>query len=193
MIHRTYVVKTPSGSINAFVDVCVQAPMGTRLAPVTDPSVLPPGTPVTLPPTGWAGNFGDAAYYEIRGRTLRLERLAGANGFTQRTNLGFALVLTPYGAIDHSLDREFSLWNISGGVQLSQSLLAAVGDGLAIPTTNLADPIYGSAQPVIRVFAPLTVTGDPLAQSEGRSFQIYLVHFLIAENKDEDWSPLGHA
>lgn len=175
MIRRTYVVSLPNSQRTTphFVDICVRSGMGTRLLPVANPITY--GANVTAPPAGWVAACGDAAYYEIRGRVLPIERLFGvgaAGGFTERTRLGFKLVVTPY-----------SDWGAAAGyspasAQLSQTLWAAVGGdiGGAVPATNLADPVYG---PVIRVFTPQI--GETLINS-----MLLLIHFDIAQQKDED-------
>ena len=183
MINRTYIVSFPTTQRvqAAYVDICVRATMGTRVLPVANPVTYGAGN-VTAPPPGWAAACGDAAYYELRGRTLAFERLfaaGAAGGFTQRANLGFHLSVVPYGASWASID-------VSAIPPLfSQSLLAAVGGdaGGAVPATNLADPVYGIAQPVIRVFTP--VAGESAAAG------VVLVTLGIAERKDEDFSPVG--
>ncbi len=184
MIRRTYIVSIPTSqrTIPQYVDICVRSGMGTRVLPVANPITYGAAN-VTAPPAGWVAACGDAAYYEIRGRVVPVERLfaaGAAGGFTERVRLGWKLVLTPYGD-----------WGAAAGysplsAQLSQSLLAAVGGdvGGAVPATNLADPVYGVAQPVIRVFVPQI--GETLLGG-----QILLVHFDIAERKDEDYSPVG--
>lgn len=185
MIYRTYVVSLPTAQRTApnYVDICVRATMGTRVLPVANPITY--GAPnVTAPPAGWVAACGDAAYYEIRGRVVPCERLfaaGAAGGFTERTRLGFKLIVTPYGDW-HSLTGYSP-----PAAQLSQSLWAAVGGdtGGAVPATNLADPVYGIAQPVIRVFAPRNGEGGPATAL------LMLVHFDIAERKDEDYSPVG--
>jgi hypothetical protein len=185
MINRTFIVKTPIEPAT-YVDICVQATMGTRTAPVANPALFPPGSSITPPPVGWAAACGDGAYYEVRGRPLRCEHLAGvgvAGGFTQRANLGFILSLVPYGN-----PTILANWAVADGVQLSASLLATVGGDNggagAIATTVLADPVYGVAQPVIRVFSP--VFGG-----EGAANKLYVVSFSVAERKDDDYSNLG--
>ena len=184
MIHRTYVVNFPGAqrAQPVFVDICVRATMGTRPLPVADPATYGAGN-VTPPPAGWVAVCGGAAYYELRGRTISFERLfaaGAAGGFTERARLGFHLSLTPYG--DWTAFVAYS----PPCVQLSQSLLAALGGdvGTAIPATNLADPVYGIAQPVIRVFVP---RNGAAAHAVGPM----LVNFSIAERKDEDFSPAG--
>lgn len=183
MIHRTYFVSFPVSQRTQapFVDVCVQATMGTRLMPVADPATYGAGN-VTPPPAGWVAVCGGSAYYELRGRTSRFERLfaAGAvGGFTQRCNLGFTLSITPFG--------DWSPW--AGytwpSCRLSQSLLAMVGGdvGGAIAANSLADPVYGVAQPVIRLYTP--------AAQAGYLAGTVVVNFSIAERKDEDFSPAG--
>jgi hypothetical protein len=198
MINRTYVVKTPSSSRDAFIDICVRATMGTRLAPVAHPGLFPPGASITPPPADWAVACGDGAYYEIRGRTLCFEHLSGegaVGGFTQRTNLGFILSVTPYGApnlgagiatLTTTLGANV-ISAIAHGTVLSASLLAAVGGDTAgaIPNTVLADPVYGVAQPVIRIFKPAEIN------TEGQVSQLYIVNLSIAERKDEDYDNTG--
>jgi len=188
MINRTYVVKTPSASRAGYVDICVQAAMGTRTAPVADPSFLPPGSPITAPLPGWATDCGDGAYYEIRGRTLRLEHLAVdgvSGGFTPRANLGFILTLTPYSS---PILQDFGpISAVADGIQLSASLFGVVGGdaGGAIPTVVFNDPVYGSSQPVVRVYAPVELN------AEGPLSKIYIVNFSIMERNDEDYSSIG--
>jgi len=177
MINRTYFVSLPTTqrTIPAFVDICVHAPMGTRTLPVANPVTYGAGN-VTTPPVGWTAACGDAGYYELRGRTLPFEHLfaaGAAGGFTQRLNLGFVLSVSLYGN-----------WQLpTPTVQLSQSLLAAVGGdtGGVIPATNLADPVYGVAQPVIRVYSPTNALQGLLT----------VINFSIAERKDEDFSGVG--
>jgi hypothetical protein len=177
MINRTYIVKTPTDQ--PFVDICVRSPTGSRAAPVANPLLY---LGVTPPPTGWAAVCGDSAYYEIRSRTLRIEHLAVegvAGGYTQRTNLGFILSVTPYG-----VQLVQGLMAVMNGAQLSSSLLAGVGGdaGGAIANTVLADPAYG---PVIRIF-------NPYEDVERSSFaSIYVVNFSIMERKDEDLCNIG--
>jgi hypothetical protein len=176
MINRTYIVKTPSTRAT-FVDICVRATMGTRLAPVADPATYVHATPA---PSGWAAACGDAAYYEIRGRTLRLEHLfaeGAVGGFTPRVALGFNLSVVPYGVTA-------GVTSAVSGVQLSQSLLAAVGGDVdtAIAAANLADPAYG---PVIRLSIPLVGYGNPQVAA------LYVVSFSVAERKDDDYDNLG--
>lgn len=181
MILRTYVVKTPD--TDPYIDICVAAPMGTQAKPVANPGLYAPGA-VTSPPAGWVQPPGvgnsSGAYYELRGRSLRLEARAGQQGFTPRANLGFHLIVTPYG--EQTVP---PTTNFNNGVQLSASLLAALGGdaGGVIPAATFADPSYG---PVIRLFTLVSINsrlGNPLC----------LVHFGIAENKDEDFQTLGHA
>lgn len=186
MINRTYIAQfnTLGQGAPAILDICVQATMGTRLLPVADP-VTYGAANVTAPPAGWVAANGNGAYYEVRGRTLSLEHLFGAGaaaGFVQRTNLGFHLTVTPYGSWLAQVGNTVRL----GGVQLSQSLLAAVGGdvGAAIAATNLADPVYGVAQPVIRIHAP----NDGESQLASG---LLVVSLLIAERKDDDYANIG--
>lgn len=183
MINRTYVMSVPGAQRTQpnFVDICVQATMGTRLLPVADPVTFGAAN-VTTPPPGWVVACGAAAYYEVRGRTLRLEHLFGegiAAGFTQRANLGFKLTVTPYGS-------HLTATGPVGGAILSQSLLAHAGGdgGTAIQTTDLADPVYGIAQPVIRVYVPKT-------QGTATDTGLFLVSLDIAERKDDDYDNIG--
>ena len=183
MINRTYIVYPPTD--REYIDICVRANTGTRLAPVADPLTFPGATP---PPTGWVAACGTGAYYEIRGRTIPFQALAAvgaAGGFTQRTNLGFILSMTPYG--QQILAGQGPIVAIQNGVLLSASLLAAVGGdtGGAIPSIILADPTYGVAQPVIRVFSPYEIN------TEGNLHNCYVLNFSILERKDEDFSPVG--
>jgi hypothetical protein len=183
MISRTYFAKLASGQrIGGYLDICVQHTMGTRLAPVADPATF---LGVTAPPAGWVAANGNSAYYEVRGRTLRIEHLFGegaAAGFVQRANLGFRLSVVPYGNWQAQVALNFAL----GGIALSQSLLAAVGGDTspAIAANNLADPVYGTAQPVIRIYAPMS---DQAYVETG----LLLINLDIAERKDEDFSNIG--
>lgn len=178
MINRTYVVKTPSTgrSSSGYVDICVQSNVGSRSLPVADPINYGAGN-VTAPPSGWVAVCGDAAYYEIRGRELRLEHLAAAGvagGFTPRTNLGFRLAITPYGTT--------AVQTITASATLSTSLLTQVGGdtGNVIASITLADPSYG---PVIRIYAP--------QNGGGLLTRTLLVHFDIMERKDDDYCNVG--
>jgi hypothetical protein len=184
MIKRTYVVSFPGTQRTSpnFIDICVRATMGTRALPVANP-VTYGAANVTTPPLNWTAVCGDAAYYELRGRTLSVEHLfaaGAAGGFVERAHLGFDLIVTPYG--DWSAVQGLS----PPSAQLSQSLLAAVGGdvGGAVPATNLADPTYGVSQPVIRVFTPRIGPAPILGLN-------VLVHLNIAERKDEDFSGVG--
>jgi hypothetical protein len=188
MINRTYVVNLPSAqrAQGQIVDICVQATMGTRALPVADPATYGAGN-VTAPPAGWVAACGGTAYYEVRGRTLRFEHLFGAGaagGFVSRTNLGFHLSVQPYGSWGAGNSFEHL-----AGVQMSQSLIAAVGGdvGGAIPppNPNCPDPVYGVAQPVIRIYVPFTEQGAAMAVG------ILLVNFSIFERKDDDFSNIG--
>lgn len=185
MIHRTYFVYLPGTQRTApnYVDICVRATMGTRALPVASVATYGAAN-VTAPPTGWVIACGDAAYYEVRGRSLPFDHLfvaGAAGGFVQRLNLGFELTVTPYGDWHSVID--FA----PPSVQLSQSLLAAVGgDALpVIPANNLADPTYGVPQPVIRVYAPRDGEGDPVLDV------LLLVCLKVSEKKDEDFTPFG--
>jgi hypothetical protein len=183
MINRTYIVNVPVAQRAQpdYVDICVRATMGTRLLPVADPATFGAAN-VTAPPSGWVAACNVAAYYEVRGRTLRLEHLFGegaAAGFTQRTNLGFQLTVTPYG--DHR-----AATSPPGGAILSQSLLAHAGGdaGTAIPATDLVDPVYGVAQPVIRLYVPK-------AMAAATDVGLFVVSLDIFERKDDDFDNVG--
>jgi hypothetical protein len=74
------------------------------------------------------------------------------------------------------------------GVVLSNSLrLGPIAfSGFGVEITDFADPAYG---PTIRLR-----NSDVLFPGEGSSEGAYfLVSLGIAENKDEDWTNLGHA
>lgn len=185
MIHRTYIVKLSSEDIRGFLglDIVVAVP-GTRLLPVADPGSYGAGN-VTAPPAGWvAANGPDAAYYEIRGRALRLEQVAGQAGFTPRLNLGFHLSVT---ALNDAAGNagQFGGVNQVPYVTLSESLAPPPGANAAIwgaYVNPLPDPAYG---PVIRLWNAISLHSE--------ASPIYLVDFRIAENKDEDFNTLGHA
>jgi hypothetical protein len=151
---------------------------------VLDIGNYPVGTPYTAPPAGWGAANGANWYYEVRGRALRIEKVAGVAGFTPRTNLGYHLSIVALQ--DHTASGDNH--NLLPYLGLSASLAPAPAIspnlvGIAAYNVALPDPAYG---PVIRVynsteFAP---RGD---------WMLYQVDLQIAENKDEDFSTLGHA
>lgn len=150
MISRTYVVQMPSGESPATpLDILVQSDPGTTDAPVV------------------AGGTG--AYYELRGRPLRIPVLAAQGqsaGFVPRLNLGFSLSLIPLSVA------------VGGpalpGVQLSASLASLASVDGTIPIPAFADP---GGEPVIR----LTGSADTLGL-------FFLLALQVAEGKDEDRS-----
>jgi hypothetical protein len=188
MIHRTYICRL-APLIQAFpnLDIVVGAP-GSRAAPVLNAALYPPGTPATTPPTGWVSTNGANWYYEVRGRALRLEQTVGVSGFTPRTNLSYHLSILALQASDGSGNSN----NLLPALSLSASLAPApVVNSLLAPATAynvaLPDPAYG---PIIRVWSASTLfpSGE-----HGGQLMIYQIDFRIAENKDEDFSTLGHA
>jgi len=176
MINRTYVVKPPTGA-SPFVDICVASPTGSQVLPVCNPAFYAAAN--TPPPAGWAAVNGDAAYYEIRSRVVRLEHLASAGaagGFAPRCRLGYTLSIYPVAGYD-----VFQM----PSVILSASLYGTLGGDAnipvpAIPLNQLADPAYG---PVIRIYGP--------DRQSIAAEAVYMVHFSIFERKDEDFSPVG--
>jgi len=191
MIHRTYIVglspgiAVQQGTAYPNLDIAVKVP-GSRAAPVLDPIAWPAVSPYTPPPTGWAGGAvinGSGWYYEIRGRALRIEALAGAAAFTPRTNLGFHLSICALQDVNDVATNG----NLLPTLSLSASLaLPPVANTNLNATYAVAfpDPSYGA---VIRVH---NVADLHLAEAVD---PIYLVNFMLAENKDEDFSTLGHA
>lgn len=155
--HRTYIVLTPAAA-TAAIDICVQGPVGTKSAPV---SAAVGGT---SPPAGWNGGAG--AYYEWRGRTLRLETLAGATAFAPRARLGFHVSIAPIAAAVRSF---------VPGIQLSQSLVQNLDGGSIIAAPDIADPSYG---PVIR-----------LTNSADVENMVWVVNFSIFEPSDDAFDP----
>jgi hypothetical protein len=143
------------------IDIMPEGPVGSRSAPVQ-------AEDGTAPPAGWNG--GDGAYYEWRGRTLRFEKRAAvgaAGGFVPRLRLGWNLSLYRFQAAVAASYR-------TPGVIVSQSLIDTIAGGL-IANTTIADPSYG---PVIRL-----TTSAELAD------QIWVVHFSVAAEQDEDRAP----
>lgn len=163
MIHREYIVKMPTTAPTTPLDIIVQGYPGSQDAPI---SVAGGTTPV-----GWSGS--DGAYYELRGRPLRLPVLAAAGqmgGFVPRLNLGFTLSILPV---------KTAIVTDIPGVQLSQTLdsLASTDIGPTINIPVLADPAYG---PVIRLTGGAATAGT-----------YWILHLLVMEAKDEDRSATG--
>ena len=178
MINRVYVVQLAPGSQQGTwldLDICVAGPVGSLTAPVRDIASFP-GLACTTPPAGWVANCGASQYFELRGRTLRLETLFGANGFTPRSNLGAIVSVSMYyrgaGSIPTYLVPPF---------QLSASLAYTGTTPLALPV--FADPAYG---PVIRLHndGALQDVADP-------SGAVYIVNFSLPQRKDEDYTAVG--
>lgn len=151
MISRTYVVQMPDGEGEASpLDILVLNDPGT----VDDPAL------------GASGG----AYYELRGRPLRIPVLAAAgqaNGFVPRLTLGFSIAVTP---ISTAAVAAFP------GVQLSASLidLASTDSGPTIAVPAFPDP---AGQPAIR-----------LTGSAGTAGLVFTVCLLVSEATDEDRS-----
>jgi len=177
MIHRQYVAKLTTDGQGAFpdLDIVVRAP-GAYTAPVGNAAAYPPGTPLTAPPAGWPA--GSNWYYEIRARALRIEALAGSAAFTPRMRLGSYLAIVPL----VSTNLPFTIPGVLLSASLTPNPISNVSLGAEIAA--FADPAYG---PVIRL---RNHTG--LYPVEGVALY-FLVSLGIAENKDEDWSNLGHA
>jgi len=191
MIHRTYIAKLSpeeEGDPSPFnLDIMVTLP-GTRLAPVADPSSFPPGTLITVPPPAWILACGDGAYFELRGRAIPFEKFAGVSGFTPRTNLAYhlsiAVLQEPGGTGQQGIPGAgmLPLVSLSASLATPPSGNATVFGVYADP---FPDPGYG---PVIRLWNnPLLHTMDV-----ENNDAIYLVNFMIAENKDEDYNVVGH-
>lgn len=166
-----------SFSPGSYLDIIVSLP-GSRAAPVLNSNVWPGVVGYTQAPTDWCTACDPGWYYEIRSRSLRLENLAGANGFVPRTNLGYHL------SICQLQDPLFQVYNYNQlpTLELSATLaLPPVADPILDPdyAEVFPDPSYG---PVIRLWNPLSPqAGNPL----------YLVNFMLQENKDEDFTTLG--
>lgn len=152
MLSRLYVVQMPSEVSTAPLDILVQSAPGSQ-----DDPALP----------------GDGAYYEWRGRPLRLESLAAdgaAGGFVPRLRLGFEVTVTRYAQ---------GLVTDLPGVQLSESLVGDISTTDAGPSINfpvLPDP---NGEPVIRLI------GD-----DATSAGVFLVSLQCPEAK-EDNAPRG--
>lgn len=150
MIKRLYVVKMPTSVPTTALDILVTNNPGTQSVPVV------------------AG--GDGAYYEWRGRPLRVPNPSGTTGFVPRFRLGFAVSIAGYGAADVT---------DLPGFQLSASLASVsstdAGPTISVPT--FADP---SGKPALRLVGGGNTAG-----------QVYLVTLLVMEPKDDDRDPNG--
>lgn len=152
MLSRQYVVQMPDESPSTALDILVQSAPGSQDEPVT---------------------VADAAYYEWRGRPLRLEVLAAdgvAGGFVPRLRLGFLVTVTQYGPGPGTGLPE---------VQLSESLagdLSSTDAGPSITIPLFTDP---NGEPAIRLNGGADTAG-----------QQYLVSLLCPEAK-EDNAPRG--
>lgn len=152
MITRTYVVQMPDEGPTTPLDILVESDPGSPDAPVT---------------------AGDAAYYEWRGRPLRIPVLAADGvdeGFVPRLRLGFLVTITPIAA---------AIQTDLPGVQLSESLasLASTDGGPTINVPTLADP---GGEAAIR-----------LVGGAGTAGLFYVVTLMCPEAKDEDRSNTG--
>lgn len=149
MISRLYIVKMPQESPGTPLDILVQANPGSKDAPV---------------------DTGDGAYYELRGRPLRLETLVGDTGFVPRLRLGFTVSITSLGTAPTRRP----------GVQLSESLVGDLSSTDAGPALNvpvLPDP---GGEPVIRLNGANSTAGN-----------YYLVALQCAQAADDDRSGSG--
>ena len=189
MIHRTYICRLRP-FIDGFpnLDIMMNVP-GSRAAPVLNPTHYPAGTPYTAASAAWAAKNGANWYYEVRGRALRIEKLAGTAGFTPRTNLGHHLSIIALQDLAATGDNG----NLLPNVTLSESLAPAPaisanlvpdvpGSTYALP---LPDPAYG---PVIRIW-----NTPKLSPEQDKNWMLYQVDLQIAENKDDDFTTLGRA
>lgn len=172
--HRTYIVKMPtSQGSTSLLDIIVEGPVGSASAPVAGAGVA---GPKTAPPAGWVGE-ADGAYYEWRGRTLRIPvRFAAgaAGGFVPRFRLGWKLAVYKLGDPD--------IFGAALDIFYSQSLLgAALPTAFAGAAAVIPDPTYG---PVIRLRWGLPPNG-------GVTPVYFAVHLDVFEAKDEDRDGTG--
>jgi len=169
-------------------DIIVALP-GSRALPVAG-SAIYPGAAVTEPPAGWLVQCGNAAYYEVRGRSLPLPTEVGDPGFAPRVQLGGYISVVGLQSPNDAAAQ------LSGeGVQipfvsLSASLSANIGTAANAAiwgdyVNTFADPSYG---PVIRVWNSFTLHTDDGELED----PLYLVSVGIAEIKDEDFEASGH-
>lgn len=136
MINRTWLVKMPTSTATAPVDIAVQSAPGSNTTPIV------PAAPAA-----------DAAYYEWRGRTLRFEQLkllstgAANTAWTPEARLGFQVSVASFG--NAGIDTDLP------DVQLSASFGAFAAAGMAIPA--LADSV--TAGPIIRLIGGAATAG----------------------------------
>lgn len=159
MISRTYVVKMPTSSPATPVDILVQNAPGSQSAPVVAAT--------------------DGAYYEWRGRPLRIPVLSGgsppstaaiAAGFVPRFRLGFTVSIVRIAA---------AIVTDLPGAQLSSSLaaLSSTDSGPTISVTSFPDPAGG---PAIRLIGGTGTAGG-----------VFQVTLECPEAKDEDREGTG--
>jgi hypothetical protein len=185
MIHRQYVVKlAPIQGGEPNLDIVVSLP-GSYAAPVGLQASYPAGPLLTAPPAGWAVAGTLNWYYEVRSRALRIPnpQSLGAAGYVPRLRLGSYLAIAP---LCDSIGETPKPANLIPAVSLSYSLTPGPisAPGLGVEITDFVDPAYG---PTIRIHNSDQFYGEGVASA------YFLVSFGIAENKDEDWSGLGHA
>lgn len=182
MIHRQYVVKlAPANQGFPDLDIIATLP-GSPAAPVGLQASYPGAPLLTVPPAGWTAAGGLNWYYEIRARALRIPNAVGSAASIPRTRLGGYLAVAPLADSTGADTTDGSLPGVALSLSLALNPIPAAALGAEI--TAFADPAYG---PVIRLrnAAGLYVLSQAAAY--------YLVSLGIAENKDEDWSNLGHA
>jgi hypothetical protein len=182
MIHRQYVCKlAPANAGFPDLDIVVSLP-GSSASPVGLQASYPAGPLLTIPPVGWTAAGGLNWYYEVRARALRIPNPVGSAGAVARFRLGGYLAVTPLADNMGADTSDGFLPGVVLSASLAPNPIPAAALGAEI--TAFADPAYG---PVIRLrnFAALYVRAQAAAY--------YLVSIGVAENKDEDWSGLGHA
>jgi hypothetical protein len=164
------------------LDIVVAVP-GLPSAPVADATLYPPGSVITTPPAGWAAANLNGAYYEIRGRSLRLEQVVGQTGFAPRTRLGFHLSIAPWAdGVVESVGADYG--GLIPSIILSNSLSQVGINSLTLGSgAALVDPAYG---PVIRI------NNDVLLHPGDRITPLWIVNLQIQETKDEDFTGSGH-
>src|SRR5512137_2108421 len=185
MLSRTYIVKIAGEAQQVTIapcDIMVEGVVGTQALPVGSAAFY--GAPnVTAAPTTWVAVCHSNAYYEIRGRTLRIEKRAAvgaAGGFIPRFNLGWKLAVHPIAAA--GTDACNLLLPI---VSLSASLIGTPGNAAVMnEPTAFADPAYG---PCIRIDA----NTSPAALGANTTPRIYAVYLDVFERRDESFSNIG--
>lgn len=186
MINRGYVVMLDVTSRQLVIspgsalDIIVGLP-GSATAPVAI-DALYPNMGATPAPAGWNGGYG--AYYEVRGRSIPIEKIAGQAGFVSRFRLGMRLSIVALQNVQGSGNCS----NLLPMLSLSASLAPAPGAGNpaifpADYATTFADPSYG---PVIRIDNSLLLEPGSIGGPA-----LYYVSLGIAEAKDEDFTPFG--